>query len=284
MYLKTDKIIITLGDIILQSKNIIATPYQFILDPTAIVGWTDGVDARRETAPRPTSGGDFAEDAQSGARSITVTGAAIASTPAQLKEMRDMFVGVLADGKYKEMSLQDNVGTRFSTVGQEGIPSWVQKSDTAAVWRMGLYAPDPHVYSQERSIQVNEIAYLGGLNYPLSYPLSYNRPGVQLSQLITNNGNVESWPKFVVTGEFPQGFVISYNNRTIHFSGMVTMTSPVTINSRLGNAVQNGVDRSTLLTSREWFSIPPKTTIQPSFTSVQNGPGWCDIIYRDTWI
>jgi phage-related protein len=284
MYLKTDKIIVKIKNVMMQSSTIDNRGFQYILDPTAMIGWTDGVDGRRETKPRPVSDGDFADKATNAARLVSISGAAVAKSVLELKKMRDEFIGLLADGEYHWMSVEDAIGIRAASVGLETKPSWIQQSDTAATWRLNLYMPNPFIYGPEKNIQINELAYKGGMRFPLMYPISYNRPALQYSESIYNNGNVGSWPTFKVTGEFPLGFVIAYEGKKLQYNGAVTMHSPVTIDSAQGSAEQNGVNRNELLSSRDWFSIPPNGSIKPSFVSIENGPGWCDIIYRDTWI
>lgn len=286
MYLKNDKIVVTIGDIVMRSSRL-GTSKEFVLDPTAITGWTDGAATRRNASPRPVSNGDFSEKATIGARVISISGVAIAANGVLLQEMRDALTGLLANGEYIEMSVQTAAGTRYAVVGLEGTTSWVQQLDNVAYWKLDLYAPDPRVYGENRIQNIGATtATGGGLKYVLRYPLNYHSNKTTVAAAtIQNHGNVDAWPVFVVTGDFYSGFTLTDNqDHKVTFNGTVTMQAPVEIDMGAGTAIQNGIDKSTLLSKRDWISVSPNETIRPSFIPIQAGPGWCDIMIRDTWI
>lgn len=284
MYLKNDRIIVTIKYLTMRSFKTKATG-QFILDPTAILGWTDGTAARRDNTTRAASSGDFYEPAKMSSRIISLSGAAIAANRQELQELRDMFTGLLADGLYTTVSVETSAGTRYTLAGLEGTPSWVQKLDNVAMWKLDLYAPDPYIYGETKSVMTGAYVTEGGLKYKLKYPLNYNVLGENTIQTVTNRGNATSWPVFKVTGDYYTGFSIDDNKgSTVSYNGTVLMGSPVYIDMAKGTATQDGVDRTTLLTNRDWVKIPAYETIQPRFKPHQYGTGWCDIIYRDTWI
>lgn len=286
MYLKNDRIIVNVGGLTFKSHSDNKVSH-FRLDPTAVQGWDDGVDVRRDTAVRPTSWGDFSEKGRLSSRLVTISGTAIAQNPAELHQMRDKFIKICADGSFADFSLENAYDVRFATVTLGSKPSWIQLIDTAAVWKLDLYAPDPRIYGAELRVQVTDsLATSGGMSYPMSYAMDYHIPSAASSYgTITNKGNVESFPKFVVTGDFISGFSVSNGNGVrVAWSGHVTNFAPVTVDMRKGSVLQNGVDRSDLLIERNWFSVAPGETIQPKFTAVQPGGGWCDILFRNTWI
>lgn len=286
MFLKNDKIIIRVGGLVFYSHfdNNLS---HFRLDPTAIQGWTDGVDVRRDTSVRPTSWGDFSETGRLSSRLITISGTAIAQDHFELQRMRDAFMKICVDGDYSEMSLETGTSVRYATVTLGGKPNWVQIIDKAAAWKIDLYAPDPRIYGAEERLPMKATDdTTGGLDYQLSYPLDFNNASDPLAYgAATNNGNVECWPKIIVTGDYPQGFSVS-NNRggLVTYTGQVTLSSPVTIDMGKGSVTQGGVDKSILLSRRDWWSILPGETVEPAFIPVQVGVGWCDILFRDTWI
>lgn len=287
MYLKDDFIVAKLGTVTMRSSKVSGMVNQFILDPEAVTGWTDGTNTRRSSVARPTSHGDFVETATASARLISFTGTAVASTAANLQVMRDQFIGVLSSGQYRDLSVETSSGIRYASVGIEGTPAWVQQTDTFASFRIELYAPDPRIYGASRTITVGAIDDIGGLIYPLSYPLVYLPLGYDTPPAATvkNHGNSEMWPIFKVTGDYPSGFTLFDNKgNQIIYSGDVSMSAPVIIDNAKGTATQSGADKSTLLTRRDWFSIKPGETIKPDYKPAQSGRGWCDIIVRDTWI
>lgn len=283
MFLKDDRIIVEVDGVRFTSFN--NKLPEFVLDPTAVVGWDDGVSVRRDVTVRPTTWGDFSEKGRMGSRLVSLSGMAVANNPYELKKLRNDFASILNDGEYKEMSLQDNYDKRYLSVGLEGASSWVRKTDSAAAWRMDLYAPDPRLLGEVKVESIGDGNYSGGLSYPIRYPINYNTPETVTAKVIRNEGNTDAWPTFQVTGNFYSGFSITNGrNRTVSFSGMVTTKSPVKIDMFKGTATQNGVDKTILMKKREWFSIPPASSIRPEFLPAELGTGWCDIIYRDTWI
>jgi phage-related protein len=288
MYLKTDRIVVTLKDYWnFRSYKTADRVGQFILDPTALTGWDDGATVRRDATKRPVSDGDFVEPYTLSARLITLSGTAVATSRGELQRMRDQVMALFQDGEYIPIRVETSASTRFAMVGLENNIQWVQQLDNVAIFRIELYAPDPHIYGSERVVTLGSTTDAGGgLKYELQYPLNYNpvNPNVY-APAVTNNGNVPSWPKIRVTGDYVSGFTITDGwDKKVTYTGPVTLGSPVEIDMARGTAIQNGVDRSTMLSDREWFSIPAVDSLYPQFKPTQAASGWCDIIYRDTYI
>lgn len=295
MYLKDSIIIATLDGLVMQSYRQ-GTSQDFVLDPNAIDGWTGGTTSRRDSALRLNEHGDFPEKSTMSARVISLTGSAIASTAEDLQAMRDKMIGMLTDGEYTTLRVQyltsslvdgtpRSLSDRYSTVGLESTTSWVQQTDTTASWKINMFAPDPFVYGPQQVVKVGADFATGGLTYPITYPLDYHMSGSNLSTTVTNEGNSIAWPSFRITGDYFSGFTITDNqNSTVTYSGIVTMSAPVTIDMKTGTATQSGADKTTFIGRREWFGVKPSATLRPKFTPNAAGNGWCDIIIRDTWI
>lgn len=283
MLLQNDFLTVKIGKLTFTS-NMGTKPY-YTLDPDAVIGWTDGVNVRRDTTARPTGWGDFPERGYKSSRMITLTGLAVANTSAELHKMRDDFMGILNHGGYEEIQITNSYGSRYASVALEGPNNWIQQLDNVATWKMDLYAPDPRLYGVQKTSQLTDSTMSGGVKLPIEYPIKFYTPPAAMAVVVENNGNADAWPKFVVTGDFFSGFEISNNNsKTVRFEGIVTMTAPVTIDMARGTAIQNGVDKSSQITKRDWFAIPPRSSLQPMFLPIQDAFGWCDILYRDTWI
>lgn len=283
MILKNDDLFVTIGNTVFRAKQFMKP--QFVFDPDALQGFYDGVNTKRSEVTRPNQWGDFKEPNLRAARHLSLTGAAISETPAQLLAMRDEFTGLLVHEDFAEIAVQNATETRYISVGLEGTPSWVQKGDTVAVWKLDLYAPDPRMYGEIRGVQITDSTITGGLDYPVEYPIDYGGGIIAQAHSISNRGNTHAWPRFTVTGDYFEGFTVSDSNgHFITYDGVVTRSAPVTIDSASGTASQGGVDKSSSLSKRDWFSIPPGDSIQPLFLPKLDAPGWCDIIYRDTWI
>lgn len=283
MILKNDNLFVTIDGTVFRSKKN-ANP-QFVFDEDALKGFEDGVNVKRTEAVRPNQWGDFREPGLLGPRNLSMTGTAVASNAAELHSMRDQFASLLTDGGYHEISIQNSVGTRYISVALDGSTSWVQKLDTAAIWKIDLYAPDPRMYGKQNSIQITDSTISGGVDFSLNYPLNFGGSATSQAVSISNNGNTESWPTFKVTGNYFYGFSVTDGaNSIITFEGVVSMSAPVYIDTSRGTAIQNGVDKSSLLSRRDWFSVPSGGSIAPRFLPIQDAAGWCVIMYRDTWI
>lgn len=285
MYLKNDKIVMTVGNTTFYSHKIVPTPI-FLFDQTALIGWLDGADIKRNSSPRPTSDGDFPERMNFSSRMIIATGIAIANSIQQIHDMRDEFIGLLAHKEYYPISVTDNSGTRFSTVSLGNKSGWIQETDTTAVWKLELYAPDPYIYGYPQKTTFGADIFKGGLSFPLGYPLDFdNNNVIQGDKVITNRGNATMWPTFIVRGEFYTGFSISdTSGKKVTYNGMVTTSDPVLIDMAKGTATQSSTDKSYFLSDRNWLSVPPKGSNAFDFNPLQNGTGWCEAIYQDTWI
>lgn len=298
MYLKNDRIVAEIGDSDGDgfSARIVMRSYktglgnEYILDPTAVMGWDDGAIVRRVVTQRMNGHGDFKEPATFGSRMISLSGTAVAKTRFDLRRMRDDMMSLFTTTEYESLSIEINGSKRWSKVGLEGTTSWVQQADTFASWRISFYAPDPHLYGEMRVIKTgNAPVYKGGIEFPLAYPLKFTDT-LSTAVTIENRGNAPAWPIFMARGTFNKGFSI-YDNRgnVVTYTGMVTSVSPVSIDMAAGTAMQNGIDKTTLITKRDWFSIMPNSSFQPEFVPTADGiadntAGWCDIIFRDTWI
>lgn len=294
MYLKTDKITFTVNGLTAYSNDQIPGPLglvvrpapKFLLDETALIGWTDGVDVKRSSQARPVSDGDFSEPTYFNSRVIIASGYAIANSVGQLHQMRDQFTKVLSDKKYRELAVTTGAGTRYATVSLANKPGWIQETDLTAAWKLELYAPDPYIYGEEQVVQTSINQTIGGLTLgPLSFPLDFDLPESTTTQIITNKGNAKMWPKFRITGNYTAGFTITNNmNQKVTYNGVVTQFSPVVIDMGKGTAIQDNTDRSYLITDRDWISVDPGQSIRPDFIPIENGLGWCEAVYRDTWI
>lgn len=284
MILIQDDIVAEIDGLLIHGKK--QNGSYFVFDPDAIQGFYDGVSVKRTETVRPNQWGDFSEPSLLNARVLTLTGTAIAMQgPGELLQMRDKFTSLLIDGKYREIAITNSSGSRYLNVTLQGQPAWVVKSDNVALWKLDLYSPDPRMYGPIKSRQLTDSIITGGTDYPVDYPVDYGQATAVNAISISNNGNTHSWPKFYAIGDYNGGFSITDNgSNLIRYDGMVTRSAPVLIDTAAGTATQNGVDKSNLLSSRQWFSIPPGQSIQPIFIPSADVAGWCEIIYRDTWI
>ena len=288
MIIQDEEITVILDNLVFTSYE---TPtIQYRLDEAAIEGWYDGAPMRRTEEPRPTQWGDFKTPGYLGSRLITLTGTAIAPDYVTLQAMRDEFMSTLINGQYAMMEVRTtSTGKRFIEVGLESTPKWTRKTDTFATFKLDLLAPDPRIYGIERVFTIIGARNEGGLPYPLRYPEVYGNDSANETQFVRNIGNADAWPTIVVTGNMPDGFSITDGKgHWVEYKAPVIMSAPITLDFTKGKATQKGQDRTTNLTKRGWFPIPPGGSVQPRFTFSGkqdiSREGWIELKMRDTWI
>lgn len=284
VYLHNDRYVVRIDNIVMETHPSGVPKYHLLDDMCS--GWWDGTGIKRNKISRASHWGDFRAETLRDARYMTWTGTAVASTSRELQAMRDEFTGTLATNQSTIMSVySDSTGTRFAEVFLEDKPKWTRMTDTAAAFQLELYAPNPRIYGEEKTISLLENDGFGGLQYRINYPLDYNTVTEPVAQSISNLGNTYAYPVIEVNGHFPAGFRITDgNNRWIIFPGAVSPASPLTIDTRTGVALQSGVDKSSIM-EIESFVVPPLEQISPkiySFSATTGGT--CIIRLRDTYI
>lgn len=284
VYLVNEGLMATIDGAVFRTYNGPQDP-QFIFDEEGLNDFWDSATVRRDDTAYPNGWGDFREPSRRGSVTFSLSGAARARDPRELYALRDQLMGICNDGTYKEFVVRSETGIRRTrTVTLDGSPKWVQKTDTAALFKISFYSPSPYLYGDTKTVDLGQGILAGGLSMPIAYPMDYGNPIVPEIVTLENEGNTHAWPTFVVTGSFPSGFIITDNlGNQVVYNGLITHASPVVINMEKGQATQGGNDRSTLLGRRDWFSIPPRGSIRATFTPLQQGQGWCTATFRDTW-
>lgn len=284
MILQDEQIIVKVGGLVFNTHHLYTPEYR--MDSTGIEGWFDGAPMRRGQEVRPTQWGDFKTEGFLGSRLITITGTAIANSNVELQAMRSEFTNILHEGDYGVIEVwTSSLGSQYAEVGLDTRPQWIMRTDTFASFKVDLLAPDPRKYSLGRSYTIPAKAFVGGLQYDLQYPIQYGSGEPHEMQILTNFGNVDTWPKIIVTGNMPSGFILSNGSgKRITYDAPVTMKSPVTLNFEEGTAIQNKVSKTSNLSRRDWFGISPGSAILPTLEAVNQGQGWMEIQVRDAWI
>lgn len=114
--------------------------------------------------------------------------------------------------------------------------------------------------------------------------LTFGQADTSAHAILENRGTAESFPVFIVKGTFASGITISDGRgHTVELSKAIFPQAPVRIDMA-GSVTENGNDFSHLLTRRDWFSIPPGSSIQPIITAPQEGSGWVEVQTRHTYI
>ena len=123
-----------------------------------------------------------------------------------------------------------------------------------------FYAPDPRLYGVSSTLRTGLRTVGTGLTYPLTYPLSYGATGAGGSVQFTNTGDTNTEPVFTISGALTAGFQITWVETGQHLTYSFPVGSDLVVDCGAGTATTQGQDRTSYLTSRDWFSVPSGAT------------------------
>ena len=130
---------------------------------------------------------------------------------------------------------------------------------------------------------------LGGLRYGVKatglwYPIQY---GVEVSDsrnacVLRNDGSSRAYPVFQVTGPFPDGVAVAFQDgSSLSYSQPVGVT-PLILDSRSHSATIGGVDVSRGLNARGFPVIEPGGSLGVTLQS--SGSGWVTCVTHDAYM
>jgi phage-related protein len=134
-------------------------------------------------------------------------------------------------------------------------------------------ASDPRLFELPAQLITTGLAVsVGELVFPLVFPLSFGIGGTQGTIQLTNTGNSDSWPTFVITGPVTapsivnntNGRVLAFKSTTVIPAGQVW---EVNTNHRTVTILGTNVSRNSELLVRQWFPIPAGETHFIKFSS-----------------
>lgn len=259
---------------------------------TGLKGWFGGVGVDAEDTQRKLGHGLFASVARRTGRALTLSGTLVFKDE-ESRDIADRLIsGLLWDGEEGQLEVFIGGEKYFSTVRLDGEISHAYKGLQSIEVQIPLLAADPLIYGVARHSQIFPSGTGEGLVYPLfttkkdssgSYVLDWGA-GAPLSAVLTNEGNADAYPVFTVQGDFPEGFSLLWNGRVITYPAFVDQAAPVTVDCKTGAVYVNGVDQSYKLSSRQWFTVPPRSSFQPRLQALTNSDGWADVQLASTYM
>lgn len=127
-------------------------------------------------------------------------------------------------------------------------------------------ASDPRVFEMPASLVTTGLAVaVGGLEFPLVFPLDMGEGTIEGTMSLTNSGNADAWPTFLITGPATKPSIInSTNGRSLIFKDATVIPAGQTweVNTHHRTVTVSGTDisRNSELLIRQWFPIPPGET------------------------
>jgi len=119
---------------------------------------------------------------------------------------------------------------------------------------------------------------VGGLVWPLVFPLDFNQTISGGVMTLTNNGNADAWPTFTVLGPMTGPTITNLTTgQKLVFNPVVTVIPggiEMVIDTRPSVRTVRGAGTSVrqLLISADWFAVPAGSSIQVGITSSTYDP------------
>jgi hypothetical protein len=258
---------------------------------TEEAGWASGVNARSTIEEKSNDHGAADGPSYFEARTITLTGEAYAPSKAEVDGAKERLVtATLFEGL-----------SYFTVTEYSGRKRWCLTRPTGSVqikdissrrfsWQFSVVAPDPRRYTDPvtTSVKMRQSTTNAGLRFPLRFPLRFTDHVEDFSGTIelSNDGNAETWPDFIVTGPCP-GFVITEttSGSTITYTERLGDGDVLHLNSLTGEVVLNGVqDKRAALQFSYWWSIAAHGTAKVTFQSTgEQAASQLDVSVRNAW-
>ena len=127
-------------------------------------------------------------------------------------------------------------------------------------------ASDPRQFELPSVLhQIGLAVAVGGLEFPLVFPLDFGLGTIEGSMLLTNSGNADAWPIFSITGPAPEPKIIDTNTgKTLAFKNTTVIpggeTWEIDTNHRTVTLLGTNISKNAELLVRGWFPIPPGET------------------------
>jgi len=243
-------------------------------------GWYSGAPKRVVVEDNPTADGASEVDRDfRGSRVITCTGLlSSVSADSAITDVWSEFAALQTDGVPSPFTVTDALGT-LSVSASVAINDVNPLLDGLAEYVLQVVARDPVKYSAATNVVTGLPMSGGGLEYPLHSPsgaLYYGANGTLGRVTLTNAGTAAVWPTVTVTGELTAGFYLQRldTGQVVRYDRIVPAGSTLFIDFRTGEVLIDGLsDGSTYLSRSEFFSVPPKTSVEVQFNPIGGSSG-----------
>jgi hypothetical protein len=254
-----------------------------------VTGWFGGLDPRGAPVARPLVDGDYDGIAPFSGRTVTITGALVATSRGGLQRGLDRIAGVLAGATRRGVLVVDEQHVpvvRSASVRLGGATMATREGPTHAKWSLVLYAADPTRYGVDaHSATLAPFTPGAGRTYNLAPPRVYGGLGTDGRTTVTNRGNANT--PLTVTFYGPS------KNPTLQLIGgarlqlLMTLGDGewVTIDSAQRSVLYNGSAsrRQFLSGDSRWIYLPPGPSDLFYTVAVNSGVGQCVATWRDGW-
>ena len=273
------------GSLVFSSREIASELEAWLVD---VKGWYGGVGVTESGPQRSLGHGAFPQRRRRTARAITLTGI-VHVDDHETRDLADRVLsGALWEGEPGTLTVTHGNSVLSAVVELDGEIGHVYNGENAIDLQVPLSAPDPFLYGSRKESQLIIPGVGEGLKWGSGlFEAGHLRwgGGRKSSPRLSNEGNAEAWPTFIVRGNFPEGFSIVTGGRSVEWAGAVTMQAPAVVDFGSGTVTVGDRDVSHMLVRRQWMPIPPGGSITPRFRPRSSfSEGWADVAWTDTYI
>jgi hypothetical protein len=254
-------------------------------------GWASPPGRRVAVEDRPLEDGADDGPGYDSARTITLTGTAIASSRLDQNLAKDRFHGAAAGRGLYTLTVREEHLTRIAYVRRIGDVKIGDRGGLAFDWSITLLAADPRKYAAtQREFTVAPQAPAGtGRTYFRTYPMIYGDVGTTDAEvgLVENLGNYPTGAVIDITGGIVRPVVTNLRTgAAIGFDISLAAGDTLTVDLLARTVVLNGTTsrRSTLLAGSSWWLHESGTTpLRLGGALAGGGAPRMTVRYRPAW-
>lgn len=239
---------------------------------TSEKGWFGKPAVKTNRVDKPAARGTFIGSEHPAARVITLAGRLNAPDAPTMRDAVDKLLGICADpNTLYPITCTDERGlTLAAQCRLDGEILATPVNWNTVDFSIQLVCPDPRktAATQTEVSAVLTAAGLGGLAYPLAFPLNYGTPGIPGSLVLTNPGSAEADILFSIRGPVTNPLITdTATGNTTAYLGALSASDLLTVDTSSGRVLLNGIDRRGLLSVTRWPRIPRNGKLSLIFSS-----------------
>jgi hypothetical protein len=234
------------------------------IGPGGFEGWDDGVDVRLSDTARPGAHGSYGLPAYLDARTVSVSGFALAETLLELDTMGERLTGLLAHGGTGRIVVETEKGTQWADCQLASTKTLFTKDyyTPTASFQIQVWCPDPRKYGTTRSEPLT-----GGA-----------------SRSLYHYGNATSSPKVIVNGPITGGYTLSSNDgRQYRVNAGIAAGATHEVDMNDGLLRINGRVTAGLVSRGDVWDIKPGKILNMALFA-DSGSASGEVIITDTFI
>lgn len=239
---------------------------------TSEKGWFGKPAIKTNRMDKPASRGAIIGSEHPAARVVTLAGRMSAPDAPTMRNAEDQLLGICADSStLYPITCTDERGLTLTALCKlDGEILFTPVAASTADFSIQLVCPDPRKFAQNPTVVTAglQAATVGGVTYPVGYPVNYGTPGISGSLTLPNAGTAEADIIFTIQGPVTNPMLADpRTGNTVTYMSALAANDQLVINTQTGRVLLNGVDRRSLLAVTKWPRISKNDTLQLVFSS-----------------